>query len=332
MEELKEYIKTARIYYKIAGSDKIHTITPLTYDLLKGEVFHLRPGSKSIYIIEDNISYIHFYNSLGETTIYNIDIIKTASPNTKVVITMDSKKSYNFLVSARDVTIKNKENDEDMFSAEIKDAYQLKYIKGEEFEVSRAKKTILQGNPMVYYLKVSSSFLKVSDLSERISYFEHSGDEINLNNVNCDLLAFETDAKAIVVQNSNIKKSGCRFNNCIKPVFVNSTWEVLTSLYYVDGRIGNRETGITITDETFSNESLMLARAYATYRLKEFLNNVKANNEADISPKLEVLDEAKRALKEKYDRQIATLEAKKDVIINGYQKRKVKNLVKKKEN
>ena len=93
---------------------------------------------------------------------------------------------------------------------------------------------------------------------------------------------------------------------------------------------GNSENGITLTDETFSKESIDLGRAYATYGLREFLNKVEANNEADISPKLEVLDERKRALKEEYDRLLATLEDKKDVIINGHQKRKVKNLVKEK--
>ena len=39
MSELKEYIKTARIYYKVAGSDKMHVITPLTYNFLKGEIY-----------------------------------------------------------------------------------------------------------------------------------------------------------------------------------------------------------------------------------------------------------------------------------------------------
>ena len=100
----------------------------------------------------------------------------------------------------------------------------------------------------------------------------------------------------------------------------------------MDGDIGNRENGIIITDETFSDKGCIeLAMAYATYILREFLNNVESNNELDISPKLEVIEERKKALKEEYDKQVASLEDKKDVIINGYQKRKVKNLVKKKE-
>ena len=39
MGELKEYIKTARIYYKVVGSDKVHTITPLNYSFLKKKSF-----------------------------------------------------------------------------------------------------------------------------------------------------------------------------------------------------------------------------------------------------------------------------------------------------
>ena len=171
-------------------------------------------------------------------------------------------------------------------------------------------------------------------LSQYICRFTHSGDELELNNVNCNLHEFETETETIEVQNSNVNNSYCSFNNCVEPVFVNSTWKVNTPLRYVDGTLGNSETDITITDETFSKESIELGRAYATYGLKEFLNKVEANNELDINPKLEVIDERKRtlALKEKYDRQVVTLEDKKDVILNGYQNRRVKNLVKKKEN
>ncbi len=245
---------------------------------------------------------------------------------------MDDKEKYSFRVYAKDITIRNEKEDEVIFSAEIKDAYKVKYFKGNDFTVENAKETILQGNPGTLILTIESSSLKVSDVSEYISLFTHSGDEIKFNNINCNLLEFETDAENIEVQNSNIKNSYCSFNNCAEPIFVNSFWKVNKPLRYVDGTLGNSENGITLTDETFSKESIDLGRAYATYGLREFLNKVEANNEADISPKLEVLDERKRALKEEYDRLLATLEDKKDVIINGHQKRKVKNLVKKKEN
>ena len=327
MGELKEYIKTARIYYKVVGSDKVHTITPLNYSFLKKKVFDELPGLNTVYSVKKNISYIHFYKTLGDD---NCSI--EASSDTKVDITMDDKEKYSFRVYAKDITIKNEKEDEVIFSAEIKDAYKVKYFKRNDFTVENAKETILQGNPGTLILTVESSSLKVSDLSEYISLFTHSGDEIKFNNINCNLLEFETGAENIEVQNSNIENSHCSFNNCVNPIFVNSTWKVNTPLRYVDGTLGNSETGITITDETFSKESIELGRAYATYGLREFLNNVESNNELDISPKLEVIDERKRALKEEYDKKLASLEDKKDVIINGYQKRKVKTLVKKKEN
>ena len=327
MGELKEYIKTARIYYKVVGSDKVHTITPLNYSFLKKKVFDELPGLNTVYSVKKNISYIHFYKTLGDD---NCSI--EASSDTKVDITMDDKEKYSFRVYAKDITIKNEKEDEVIFSAEIKDAYKVKYFKRNDFTVENAKETILQGNPGTLILTVESSSLKVSDLSEYISLFTHSGDEIKFNNINCNLLEFETDAENIEVQNSNIKNSHCSFNNCVNPIFVNSTWKVNTPLRYVDGTLGNSETGITITDETFSEESIELGRAYATYGLREFLNNVKDVNALDINPKLKAIDERKITLKEEYDRQIAVLEDKKDVIINGYQKRKVKNLVRKKEN
>ncbi len=327
MGELKEYIKTARIYYKVVGSDKVHTITPLNYSFLKKKVFDELPGLNTVYSVKKNISYIHFYKTLGDD---NCSI--EASSDTKVDITMDDKEKYSFRVYAKDITIKNEKEDEVIFSAEIKDAYKVKYFKRNDFTVENAKETILQGNPGTLILTVESSSLKVSDLSEYISLFTHSGDEIKFNNINCNLLEFETDAENIEVQNSNIENYCCSFEECVRPIFVNSAWKIETPLNYLDGTIGNSETGITITDETFSKESIELGRAYATYGLREFLNNVESNNELDISPKLEVIDERKRALKEEYDKKLASLEDKKDVIINGYQKRKVKTLVKKKEN
>ena len=327
MGELKEYIKTARIYYKVVGSDKVHTITPLNYSFLKKKVFDELPGLNTVYSVKKNISYIHFYKTLGDD---NCSI--EASSDTKVDITMDDKEKYSFRVYAKDITIKNEKEDEVIFSAEIKDAYKVKYFKRNDFTVENAKETILQGNPGTLILTVESSSLKVSDLSEYISLFTHSGDEIKFNNINCNLLEFETDAENIEVQNSNIENSHCSFNNCVNPIFVNSTWKVNTPLRYVDGTLGNSETGITITDETFSKESIELGRAYATYGLREFLNNVKDVNALDINPKLKAIDERKITLKEEYDRQIAALEDKKDVIINEYKNRRVKNLVKKKEN
>lgn len=324
MGELKEYIKTARIYYKVVGSDKVHTITPLTYSFLRGKIFELERIS---YKVKDNISYIHFYKTLGDD-----DCTIEAFTDTKVDITMDDNERYNFKVYAKDVTIKNVKDDEVIFSAEIKDAYKVKYRKKDDFTVEDAKETILQGNPGSLYLTVESSSLKVSDLSEYISSFTHYGDEIKFNNINCNLLEFETDAENIEVQNSNIKNSHCTFKNCVKPVFVNSTWKLNTPLKFVDGTLGNSETGITITDETFSKESIVLARAYATYGLREFLNNVNDVNVLDISPKLKVIDERKRALNEEYDRQVAALEDKKDEIIDDSQNNIVKTLVKKKEN
>ena len=325
--EIKNYLKKSKIYYKVVGSDKVHTITPLNYSFLKKKVFDELPGLNTVYSVKKNISYIHFYKTLGDD---NCSI--EASSDTKVDITMDDKEKYSFRVYAKDITIKNEKEDEVIFSAEIKDAYKVKYFKRNDFTVENAKETNLQGNPGTLILTVESSSLKVSDLSEYISLFTHSGDEIKFNNINCNLLEFETDAENIEVQNSNIKNSHCSFNNCVKPIFVNSTWKVNTPLRYVDGTLGNSETGITITDETFSKESIELGRAYATYGLREFFNKVESNNELDISPKLEVIDERKRSLKEEYDKKLASLEVEKDEIIDDSQNNIVKTLVKKKEN
>lgn len=331
--EIKDYLKKSKIYYKVVGSDKIHTITPTTYGFLKGKVFDLEKLSRHSYYVKDNISFIHFYKSLGDDIACDTNYIRTINPNTKVAITMDDKESYKFRVYARNVTIRNEIDNKVIFNAEIIDVGNVIYYKGGDFVVNDASKTSIYGNPKVPDLTINSSFLEVSNISEYISSLIHRGEDIKLNNINCNLLEFETDAENIYVQNSNIKKTYCcSFEKCVKPVFVNSTWKVNTPLRYVDGTLGNSETGITITNETFSKESIELGRAYATYGLREFLNNVKDVNALDINPKLKAIDERKITLKEEYDRQVAALEDKKDVIINEYKNRRVKNLVKKKEN
>ena len=91
-----------------------------------------------------------------------------------------------------------------------------------------------------------------------------------------------------MIQNSNIKSFNCNFFACVKPAFINSTWNVTSSLDYMDGDIGNRKNGIIITDETFSDKGCIeLARAYATYILKEFLNKMNDCNKLDIDSKFE---------------------------------------------
>ena len=331
--EIKDYLKKSKIYYKVVGSDKIHTITPTTYGFLKGKVFDLEKLSRHSYYVKDNISFIHFYKSLGDDIACDTNYIRTTNPNTKVVITMDDKESYKFRVYAKNVTIRNEIDNKVIFNAEIIDVGNVIYYKGGDFVVNDASKTSIYGNPKVPDLTINSSFLEISNISEFISSFIHYGEDIKLNNINCNLLEFTTDAKNIEVQNSNIEKTYCcSFEECVRPVFVNSAWKIETPLNYLDGTIGNSETGITITDETFSKESIELGRAYATYGLREFFNKVESNNELDISPKLEVIEERKRALNEEYDRQVAALEVEKDEIIDDSQNNIVKTLVKKKEN
>ena len=322
--EIKDYLKKARIYYKVVGSDKIHTITPVTYGFLKGKVFDLERHS---YKVKDNISYIHFYKSLVCDDKNHIESL-TADSNTKVEITVESGK-YNFKVNASDICIK----DEDKFNIQVKGLNAVIYYTPDGLlDIDNASKTIIDGNIDFSRIAVFSSLLEMYNTTKDIDYLSQVGNNIRLYNVNCNIRFFSTNAKTINVKNSNIQSHNGGFNECIKPTFVNSIWKFEGQLDYIDGTLGNSETGIVLTNGTFSKESIELARAYAAYGLREFLNNVEANNEADISHKLEVIDEKKRALIEEYYRQVATLEDKKDVIINGYQKRKVKNLVNKKEN
>ena len=332
LAELKDIIKTARIYYKIHGDDRIHTITPLNCIFLDNKVFAVEKDNQ--YVIKDNISYIHFYKSLFfDSKFYGKCNYIKASSDTKVEITVKDEERYNLNINAKDITIKRENNNGDViFSAEIKKSSKVIYQKQEEFIVKTAKEVNLQGNPTVDSLSVESASLKVSTLNENIRSFMHLGDEIKLNNIKCNLSKFNTNAKNIDVKNSIIESNLYVFKNCLKPNFVNSIWKVEKSLYYVDGILGKEETGIVVKNDTFNpKESLELRRAYFTYLVSETLRQAQANiaNQLDINYKLEEIDKKAEDLMEEYDRQIAILEDKRETIVNGYQKCKVKNLVNK---
>ena len=318
MGELKDYIKTARIYYKVVGSDKMHTITPLTYSFLKGKIFDLERIS---YKVKDNISYIHFYKILNLADKDHIESI-TAGSNTKVEITVENRK-YNFKVKANNICIK----DDDKFNIQVKglDAV-IYYTPYGLLDIDDASKTIIDGNIDFSRIAVFSSLLEMYNTTKDIDYLSQVGSNIRFYNVNCNIRFFFTNAKTIDVKNSNIKSHNGGFDECIKPTFVNSTWKFERQLDYIDGTLGNREKGIVLTDETFNaKKSLELRRAYISYELSELLKQINAANNLVINPKLESIDEKEK----EYKRKIEILEQEKEEIINNSQNNIVKNLVKK---
>lgn len=328
----KSYFEPDEIYYKVVGSSTVHVISSLTYSSLKGEVFDLESLGKYLYKVKDNISYIHFYKCFGNEGDYETNKI-FASTNTDVVITIDDKEIPNFEVyNAKSVTIKKECEDDNIFNAEINNASKVEHLYTKSLIIKDATSTILKGNLNVSTIEIYSGFLEINDFSEEVDALYHGGDEMKLNNINCQIHNFCTCAENIEVQNSNIKSFYCNFFACVKPVFINSTWNVTSSLDYMDGDIGNRENGIIITDETFSDKGCIeLARAYATYILREFSIKMNGCNKLDIDSEFEKIKAKEQLLKAEYDRQLAALNNRKEMIAKGYQKRRVKNLIEKNE-
>ena len=123
VRKAKEYLEGDRIYYKIVGDDRIHTITPLTYGLLKHKIFtkeSLKWGS-TIERIKDNIEYIHFYKSANYGSY-------SAGPNTVVDITV-SKKEYKhlYIEDSDNVALKIIDGDNCIFDSKIKQATKIEY-------------------------------------------------------------------------------------------------------------------------------------------------------------------------------------------------------------
>lgn len=197
MGELKENKKVAGIYYKVAGSDKLHTITPLTYGFLKGKVFDSEMLAYNKYRVNDDISYIHFYKLLdiGESAGY----IK-ASPNTKVEITVDSEK-YKFKVEASDICIK----DDDKFSIRVKDSKGITYSTDESLVVYYGSKTNIDGNIDMPRIEVLYSPLEINNMNKNIDYLFHIGNKISFSNVHCKIKDFSTNAKSVDIKNSSIE-------------------------------------------------------------------------------------------------------------------------------
>lgn len=328
MRSILNTLKDGKTYYKI-GDKPVKVLNQFVLQFLKGRIFDKKELKNGIFKIKDNISYIHFDKAFYNNTDY-AQVIE-ASPETEVNITVDKNQSYCFIIRSKNVTINEEENSNSIFNIEIKDALSIFYDK-KSFAVHEASKTYIQGNVDFSCIDIESATLEINNSSLNSQNFCYGGNELKLTNVSGKINKVEIDTKNIELSESKIISTEGIFSSCLRTAFVNSTWKVSTPLRYVDGTLGNSETGITITDKTFGKESIELARAYATYGLREFLNNVAANNELEISPKLEAIAERKRALKEEYEKALASLESREEDIIFGHKHRKVKNLVKKKEN
>lgn len=293
MSELKEYIKTARIYYKVAGSDKMHVITPLTYNFLKGEIYSFENSGLEYrtnihtYIIKDNISYIHFYKILRN---YG-NRIKTGS-NTKLEVTIDNNEQYcNFEFHAKDLTIKREDESGVIFSAEIKDTSFVKYKDGDRFEIYRALKTVIYGNINTPMVSISSTILEMSNLDKDIYSMSLDNKVLSLNNISCKIFKFYINSIYFFIQNSNIE-SFCVKLGEFEPFLINSIWRVNLNLTY--GFI-NKEN-VIITDETsYTKMDLDLNLEYDVER--EFLNGVKNYDDFDAEPIIEMIEERAKSLK-----------------------------------
>ena len=196
MGKIKDYMKTAKIYYKVVGSDKMHVVTPLTYSFLKGKIFDLERIS---YKVKDNISYIHFYKTLGDD-----DCTIEAFTDTKVDITMDDNERYNFKVFAKDVCIK----DDEKYNIQVKGSKGVRYSTDVSLVVYYGSKTSIDGNIDIPKIEVLYSPLEMNNIDKNIDYLFHIGDKINFNNVHCKIKKFFTNAKSIDVRNSSIESCG----------------------------------------------------------------------------------------------------------------------------
>ena len=296
--------KDYRIFYKTDNSDKSKTMEPLKYFFFKGRIFNKKELKQGIYVIKDNISSINFIDFFEY--IKNPYPIIKAGPKTSVIIKGEKLncwiKAKRLLLSLIDKNSNRTISTENSEVIIIKDGY---------LTISKADNVSLKGDIEFDNVSIKSSSLL-------------------LDNVNGKLSNLSTTASNIKVQNSNIESKTCSFEKCSNPDFINSTWKVDISLQYLDTILGKEEDGIVIKDDTFNpKESLELRRAYLTYLLSESLRQVNIINQLDINPKLEEIDKKAENLMEEYDRQMAILEDKRETIVNEYQKRKVKNLVNK---
>ena len=296
----KNYI----ICYETDNSDKRKKMGPLKYFFFKGKVFNKKELKQGKYVIKDNISSINFIDFF-EYIKNPFPIIK-AGPKTSVIIQgekldlwIKAKRLFLSLIdsnSSKTISIENSE---------------VIIIKDGNLTISNADNVSLKGDIEFDNVSIKSRSLSLADVNGKLS---------NLS----------TAASDIIVKNSNIESKTCSFENCSNPTFINSTWKVDMSLRYLDTILGKEGTEIIINDDTFNpKKSLELRKAYLSYLLSEASRQINSTNQLDIAPKLEEIDKKAEDLMEEYDRQIAILEGKRETIVNGYQKRKVKNLVNK---
>lgn len=250
---IRKYLEGARIYYKRTGDDRIHTITPLTYGLLKHKIFtkeSLKWGS-TIERIKDNIEYIHFYKS-GNFGSYS------TGPNTDVDITV-SKGHYKnlYIEDSNNVTLRIVDGDNCVFTSKIKRATEIKYSGNtdstDSIRIRGANYTSIHtnGNGVKFHiLEIDSRLLEINNAKIAVyNSFVYNGDKLKLADVQGIILYPFVHTARVVATNTQIEANTGHYDIPVSFGLKNSALTFYRSLHLGEVTLENKD-GIMLTEDT----------------------------------------------------------------------------------
>lgn len=253
VRKAKEYLEGDRIYYKIVGDDRIHTITPLTYGLLKHKIFtkeSLKWGS-TIERIKDNIEYIHFYKSANYGSY-------SAGPNTVVDITV-SKGHYKdlYIEDSENVTLRIVDGDNCVFNSKIKQATKIEYSGNtgstDSIEILGANYTSIHtnGNAVKFHnLKIDSRLLEIYNTKIAVyNSFVYNGDKLRLADVQGIIPYQFVHTARVVTENTQIEANTGHYDMPVRFGLKNSALTFSSSLCLGEVTLENKD-GIMLTENT----------------------------------------------------------------------------------
>lgn len=299
---IRKYLEGARIYYKTTDDDRIHTITPLTYGLLRHKIFTKRHSDR----IKDNIKSIHFYKS-GNFGTYS------AGPNTDITITL-SKRSFKnlYIRDSENVTLRIVDGTDYVFVSKINKAASINYscydssTRG-SIEIQGAYYTSIHTNDndmQFHNLDIDSRLLEINNAKITVyNGFIYKGDKLRLENVQGTILYQFVHTPKVIATNSQIEANIGNYDIPVSFGLKNSALTFYRSLHLGDVTIENKD-GVILTEDTVD----IIEKGVRDYEKKKQKKYKKAEE------KTAKLDEQIRITSSLLANEIASLEQQKQEI------------------
>lgn len=267
--------KMPMITYQFKNSDRIHTITPLTYTFKAWRL--LKRESKDGFIIKDKVAWVHFKNWIS----FNLSL-DASKANAKVIISDDFKHYFKAHIIGGNTKVNiEDESGNDLFHIESANAENCMFkvdIDGTlSYDAFDADSVDIYGKECKMksaYVTSEAFGCRMEELN--IEKLDVKAKKINIDNSSGEIETLSVEnTSSLNINNSFMKivNGDFKLNNI--PTIKASTLTFPNQLKYNKGKIGNKKKGFILNEDTFSKDKCLdLGRAYLSYVLSKLKEEV----------------------------------------------------------